>query len=104
MTCGLSKDQLAILYYLYSERAGSVKSSRSHYTIKRDLAEKIPNYVEVLKSLEKAGYVGSKKKDGKNYWVNLGKVMSVLKAHDYPLSMGGVIRYTKIDESNHIEL
>ena len=88
MTCGLAKDALDLLFYLYSNRCLSDRHSRSEKAIERDLSAKM-DVQQVLQTLLNAGLIGRKKKQQYNYWADAGNVMNILREHSYPLSFGG---------------
>ena len=87
MCCGLSKDELDMLFYLVHGRCLSEKHSIALKAIERDLGTKM-EIEEVLNSLANKGYVGCKHKRPVNYWAQAGLAVKVLLSHDYPISLG----------------
>jgi hypothetical protein len=88
MSCGLSKVELDLLYYLYRHGCLSEKSSKRYEAIVRDLGTKM-NVDATLLSLMNKGYVTRKKKDSFNYWAIAGEAKRVLLWHEYRLPSGG---------------
>ena len=84
----LTHDELDVLYYLLTKRCVSEKHSRALKAIERDLQHIHINVDRVLQSLENKGYLGSKKKQPINYWVDPGKAAEALREHGYDIPIG----------------
>ncbi len=88
MPCGLSDEELNLLYYLYAKRCLSDKHSKSVEAIYRDLGDKL-DVDEVLQKLLNARLIGRKKKKKYNYWAQAGAAKRILRDHGFPISKGG---------------
>ncbi len=89
MTCGLSKDELDLLYYLVDGRCLSEKHSISQKAIEHNLGPKM-NVQEVLKNLMNERLVGCKKKKNYYYWADAGRAIAILREHNYDVPFGNV--------------
>ena len=89
--CGLSNDQLDLLYYLLNRRCLSEKHSVRLEVIEDAFREKM-DVQKILNGLTLVGYVVSKKKKSANYWAIPGRTISALEHHGYPIPRGGRVR------------
>ena len=90
-SCGLSRDELDVLFYLLSKRCLSDKHSLRYDVIEDALGSKM-DVKAVLGELSLKQYVGCKKKKASNYWARAGKTISALESHGYSIPRGGKIR------------
>ncbi|HOE52841.1 MAG TPA: hypothetical protein PKO24_04330 [Methanomassiliicoccales archaeon] len=89
MTCGLSKDELDILTYLYKGRCLSPDHSISLKAIERDLGHHITDLENKLDVLVAKRYLGCKKKRSKNYYAGPSPTIKAISAHGVQIWRGG---------------
>lgn len=89
MTCGLSKDELDILTYLYKGRCLSPDHSISLKAIERDLGSRITDLEDELDILVAKRYLGCKKKRSKNYYAGPSQTIKAISAHGVRIWRGG---------------
>jgi len=89
MTCGLSKDELDILTYLYRGRCLSSNHSISLKAIERDLGSHIADLEDRLGDLVAKRYLGCKKKRSKNYYAGSSQTIKAISAHGVQIWRGG---------------
>ncbi len=89
MTCGLSKDELDILTYLYKGRCLSQDHSISLKAIERDLGPHIKDLEDKLDILVAKRYLGCKKKRSKNYYAGPSRTIKAISAHGVQIWRGG---------------
>lgn len=86
MACGLSRDQLDFIFYLYHHRCFKSERAKRYEAIKRDLSDKLESDLDdVIKSLLSEGYLAKTKKKGVNYYIDIGRSKSVLIKHGYTI-------------------
>jgi hypothetical protein len=86
--CDLNRDELDLLYYMLTKRCVSVKHSRALKAIERDLEHLHIDVNQVLRSLDNKGYLGCKKKNPVNYWIEPGRAAKVLRENGYDVPVG----------------
>lgn len=79
MTCGLSEEQIDVLYWFYSKHLLSPRASLHEDAVYARLSVKIGNPEEVIKSLRTKLYIGKHKT--MCLYADAGRTLTVLRSH-----------------------
>ena len=93
MSCGLSDDEIDVLYFLYHKR--SVRSDRTTNSklLKKIFDRRHIAVADVLKKLSNEGYITKiPKGDPKYYISNLSKTIRTLNLHGKETNLGKIVQ------------